>query len=406
MRIELTLGRGPARPLAAGRPAGWTGGALLAALLVAAPVRAAAPEPPAPPSLLPALALLQDQADHVLTGDHTVAAGESVADIVVVGGDLRVRGEITGNAVVVGGNLIMEEGGTVLGDALVTGGEILDRGGRIRGEMRMLTESGSEVSDEIREAILEQDAVREVAREAAREATREARKASRNREDRHQDSWFDPIKRGFAGLISTLALGLVLGGIGAALVFYGRPYLDTVSDTLRASTMRSMGVGLAAGFLVIPAFVILVVALAVSIVGIPLLLLAVPLYPLAIAAGIALGLLAAAHAIGERTAEQRSDTFDLRHRNAYAYLFTGLGMLLTPLLAASLIQMTGFLDFVGILLQVVTWAVIWAAATAGFGAVILSRLGTRRTFAMPLDEPTLDRDPLFDDEPSTRGPYA
>jgi hypothetical protein len=401
MRTELGLGSGLTLPLARGWAAGWTGGALLAALLVAAPLRAAVPEPPAPPSLraLPALALLQDQADRVLTGDHTVAAGESVADIVVVGGDLRVRGEITGDAVVVGGNLIMEEGGTVLGDALVTGGEILDRGGRIRGEMRMLSESGAEISDEIREAILERDAAREAAREARREA--------RVRVDRHAErSWFDPIKRGFAGLISTVALGLVLAGIGAALIFYGRPYLDTVSDTLRASTMRSMGVGLAAGFLVIPAFVILVVALAVSIVGIPLLLLAVPLYPLAIAAGVALGLLAAAHAIGERTAEQRSDAFDLRHRNAYAYLFTGLGMLLTPLLAASLIQMTGFLNFVGTLLQVVTWAVIWAAATAGFGAVILSRLGTRRTFASPLDEPTLDRDPLFDDEPSSRGPYA
>src|SRR5690606_15285169 len=158
--------------------------------------------------------------------------------------------------------------------------------------------------------------------------------------------WFGSIQRGFAGLLSTLAFGLVLAGAGSLLIFYGRKYLDTVSDTIRTSTTRSGGVGIAALFLVVPAFVVLVVALAVSIIGIPLLLVAVPLYPLVIAAAAAFGLLASAHALGERTAEQRRDIYDLRYRNSYAYLFTGLGMLLAPLLAADLISMTGFLNFI------------------------------------------------------------
>src|SRR5690606_41969114 len=116
----------------------------------------------------------------------------------------------------------------------------------------------------------------------------------------------------FAGLMSPLAFGLVVGGAGALLIFSGHRYLDTVSDTIRTSTVRSGGVGIAALFLVVPAFVVLVVALAVSIIGIPLLLVAVPLYPLVIAAAAAFGLLASAHALGERTAEQRRDIYDLR----------------------------------------------------------------------------------------------
>src|SRR5690606_27647394 len=130
---------------------------------------------------------------------------------------------------------------------------------------------------------------------------------------------------------------------------YGRPYLETVSDTVRSNTLRAGVVGLAATFLIVPAFVVLIVALAVSIIGIPLLLVAVPAYPLAVAAAMVMGLLAAAHAIGERTAEQTRGPLELRFSNSYAYLFTGLGMMMAPLLAAHLIRMTGFLGFIGTL---------------------------------------------------------
>jgi hypothetical protein len=160
-------------------------------------------------------------------------------------------------------------------------------------------------------------------------------------------------------------------------------------------------VGLAASFLVIPAFVVMVVALAVSIIGIPFLLVAAPLYPLAIAAAAGMGLLASAHAIGERTSEQRSSGFDFRYRNAYAYLFTGLGMLLGPLVLANLIEMTGFLGFIGVLLEIATWAVIWAATTIGLGAVILSRAGTRRSFVPGQMDLGFETDPGFDAGPTT-----
>jgi hypothetical protein len=389
-------------------------GALLLALLLAA-------SPGSPAAAQEAAATDASPAGRVVTGDRTVEAGTEVEDIVVVGGHLRVLGTVRGDAVVVGGDLIMEESGSVLGDAVVTGGRIVDQGGQILGEMRTLDAAAGTAARSARRAAAEGATAAETGRQAARaarEAAREARDLAREerssvrgeretrRPERRARSWFDPIQRGLAGVISTLALGLVLGGIGAILIFYGRPYLETVSDTIRGSTLRSGGVGLAASFLVFPAFVVLVVALAVSIIGIPVLLLAVPLYPLAIAAAVTFGLLAAAHAIGERTADQRRDGLDLRYRNSYAYLFTGLGMLLAPLVAAYLVGMTGFLGFIGTLIRVVTWVAIWAAATVGFGAVILSRAGTRRTFVAAPPEVEFDEDILFARDASARRPHV
>ncbi len=327
---------------------------------------------------------ISTEPDQVLSGDHRVAAGVVVEDIVVVDGDLSIAGEVAGDAVVVGGDLILEAGGVVLGDATVTGGSIVNEGGRVSGEMRTI--------DGIAAGAV---AAAAGAMAAEQQENRQRMEMNRHQSDRDR-SWWDPIQEGFAGIISTLALGLVLAGIGAALVFYGQSKLDTVSDTLRTSTARSAAVGIAAAFLVIPAFVVMVVALAVSIVGIPFLLLAVPLYPLAIVAGQTMGLLAAAHAIGERTADQGRDRMDLRYRNSYAYLFTGLVMMLTPLLIGDLLAMTGFLGFIGSLLQFVTWFIIIGSAVAGFGAVILSRAGTRRTFVRAGPDTMFD-DSLFDD---------
>lgn len=316
----------------------------------------------------------------VLSGDQEVAPGESVdGDMVVVNGDLRVRGEIRGNAVVTGGDLILDEGGKVLGDAVVTGGELLNHGGRVMGEMRSIAGPSS--------------------------VHVHAPRVHRNPDAaaRGPFAWFAPVGRGLAGVLSTLAFGLVLAGVGAGVVFYALPRLRVVGDTIRTFTGRSAAVGLAATFLIIPAFILLVVALAVSIIGIPLLLVAVPLYPLAVLGAYALGVVGAAHAIGEHTAEQRDSGFDFRYRNAYAYVFLGIGLMLVPLLAGNLIGMVGFLGWVGVLLKLVSVMLLWAAATVGLGAVILTRAGTQRIPTPRPYDPIIDGDPLFEEEPVAGG---
>lgn len=333
----------------------------------------AAPTPPPPPERTrPWPAGEEGDRVSILGGNRTIEEGEVVRDVLVIGGNLGVRGEVAGDAVVVGGNLILYESGRILGDVVVAGGRFNNRGGEVRGELRTV------------------DRVPGMAATVQREA----------REARRGPSALGRIGRAMAGIASTVALGLVLAGMGAGLIFYGRRYLVTVNDTIRASTLRSGGVGLAALFLVIPAFVMLIVALVVSIVGIPLLLVAIPLYPLAVLSAMAFGLLATAHALGERTHEQQP--YNPRYKNSYAYLFTGLLILFTPVVASYMIGMVPFLGWVGSLLRFFAYVATWAALTVGLGAVLLSRAGTRRDFAEdgspPLQDPLLDEE-LFAEEP-------
>jgi hypothetical protein len=297
----------------------------------------------------------------------------------VVGGNLIMEsgGIIGGDAAVAGGNIVLNDGSEIRGEVTVKGGKIVNNGGRVMGEMR--TEEG--YSGPSAAAVREQ------------------------RRERAEQPWYRPIVRGVAGIMSTLAIGLVLAGVGAGLIFYGLPYLQTVSDTIRVSTLRSAAVGLAATFLVIPAYLVLLIVLAVSLVGIPLIIVAAPLYPVAVVIAVGFGLIAAAHAIGERTAEQRSP-LDVRYRNAYAYLFGGVGLLLAPMLAGHLVGMTGFLGFVRVILLILGWAAVGTAAMVGLGAVVLSRAGTRRFFAERFDEPHFEPDPLLDNEPAGLGRHA
>ena len=368
-------------------------------LLAAGSAVAQAPPPPEPPAApTPPPPPTRVEGDKISLGKNvTVPKGEiREGDIAHVGGNLRVEGEVRGDVGVVGGNLTIESGGIIDGDAAVAGGNlVLNEGSLVRGEVAVkggkIVNNGGRVVGEMR--------TEEGYRGPSAAAVREQRR------DRAQQPWYRPITRGFAGIVSTLAIGLVLAGVGAGLIFYGLPYLQTVSDTIRVSTLRSAAVGLAAMFLVIPAYLVLLVLLAVSIIGIPVIIVAAPLYPVAVIVAVGFGLIAAAHAIGERTAEQRTPT-DIRYRNAYAYLFGGVGLLIAPMLVGYLVGMTGFLGFVRMLLLILGWAGVGTAAMVGLGAVVLSRAGTRRFFAERFDDALFEPDPLLDNEPAGLGRHA
>lgn len=330
-----------ARPLALALAAALAGGTALAAqdslvLDPAVPIAAEAPATPAAPARRGAVL--------EVNGDRTIAAGEVVeGNVVVLNGTLTVAGEVRGDVTVSRGDLRLLQGASVAGDAVVTAGRLVNQGATVGGEMRVV------------------DAGRAVGAPGSRAASR----AGLGR------SLFAPIGAGLAGLMQTLALGLLLAGVGVAMIFYGRGHLGRLSDTIRGERGRSAGVGIAAGLLAVPAFVVGGVALAVTIIGIPLLVLYVPLYWVALFAAAAVGLVAVAHAVGERTAEQRGG-YEAEHQSAYGYVFTGLALLLAPLVASHLLQMTGVLGFVGDLLGLVAWIGLWLAACVGGGAVLLN----------------------------------
>jgi hypothetical protein len=196
-------------------------------------------------------------------------------------------------------------------------------------------------------------------------------------------SWLAPfryIARGLAGIISILVTFAVVFGIGIAAIFFGgRRYIETVADTARKATMRSLLVGLAATFLVIPAFILGIIALAISIVGIPALLVWIPVFPVATALAILMGYIGVAHALGESLAERRFYTSDWFQRgNSYYFIMSGLAFLMALFIAAQVVGMAGpWLGFFRGALTALGVIVTWAALSVGFGAVLLTRGGSR-----------------------------
>ena len=333
MRIDLTIRAAALFGVLAAAP-------VAAQEVLAPPVAPAAPEAPAAAGSRIGLSGL------------TVRKGQVVDGDVVSVGDVRVDGEVTGDVTVGKGDLHVGPDAVIHGDAVVNGGgRLLNEGGRIEGEMRVNSDP-------------------EPAAAAGHTPGRQAVGI------RGARSWLGSFSDGVQGLISPLVFGLVLAGVGAALIFYALPQLERVSHVARTSTLRAGGVGLAANFLSFPAFIVGIVVLALSIVGIPLLFLYVPFFPVALVGAIACGVVAVAHALGERTAE-RTGSYESSKRNAYSYTFTGLGILLAPLVVGHLLEMTVFLGWLGGLMQLLGWMMMWAAATVGFGAVFLTRAGTR-----------------------------
>ncbi|HEX6747972.1 MAG TPA: polymer-forming cytoskeletal protein [Longimicrobium sp.] len=343
-----------------------------------APGAPAAPEALGPATAAPAPAVPQPEGSQISLNGLTIPRGKVVdGDVVAPFGDVRVEGEVMGDVTVGKGDLILANGATIHGDAVVNGGgRLLNEGGRVFGEMRVNSDADEGGAD------------------AAPGRGERARSAEAIRMGR---GWWGSIGEGVEGLISTLTLGLILCGIGAAIVFYALPQLERVSHTVRRDTARAAGIGIAANFLSIPAFIIGIVVLCVTIVGILLLPLFIPLFWVAIAAAAAFGVVAVAHALGERTAEQ-SGSFESLRRNAYTYVFTGVAVLLVPLFFAHLLELTGFLGWLGDLVELLGNLILWLAATIGFGAVVITRAGTRAGW--PWRPRAGGYDPIFDEEPA------
>jgi len=322
--------------------------------------------------------------DRIVVGRDVEIGPDEVVEgkVVVTGGDLAVRGRVQGNVTVVGGDLRIVQGaavggsvqvsggdlensGLVNGDARVLGGRLVNHHGRVLGEMRV--EGGEQ-------------------RVAGRRTAGDGRLRMRNR------GFLGQFSDGLSGLLSTIALGLLLAGVGAAAVFYAHPRLDRVSDSVRADTLRAGALGVATSFLIFPAYVVGIVVLALTIIGIPLLIVFVPLFPILVMAAGACGLVAVAHAVGERTAERRG-SWDAQYRNSYAYVFTGLALMLAPLVAANLLKMTVFLGFAGGLLEFLAKMGLAFAAAVGIGALLLTRAGGGGLWQW---RRTRDYDPIFD----------
>lgn len=279
-------------------------------------------------------------ADTIQFGDREIPAGTTVEGPVVVSiGDLRVRGTINGTAVVIVGDIDVAPGGRITGDAIAAFGSIVAPMGAVAGQQRTISGTFSRYLDR---------------------AEPETRQTTR-------------------GAVS-LALGwlviVLLIGIGV-LVFAGN-YLEGATDVLEQSFWRSFLAGVAGQLAIVPAFVLLLLALTVTIVGILLIPFASVAFVLAVAGLVTLGFLAMARLTGGSIGAARAEGLRDRGR-ALRGLLVGIALFLGMWVVAALFQWSPAASG---MLRAIAFVITYAAATAGFGAAILSRGGTRRDVAL------------------------
>jgi nucleoid-associated protein YgaU len=289
----------------------------------------------------------------VQLGDVTVEAGRKVdGNLVVYRGGADVFGEVSGSVVALFGDVTYHRGAVIGKDAVSIGGQVLDKGGTVRGEVKTIARADLESAASNREA------------PEPRAAPAPAMSA------------LDLVFRDVRNIV---AVFIAFAMLGFGTVFFGRRHLEIVADTASHSFGRSFVVGLLGQLLLLPTFAMLVVGLVFTLVGILLLPFAAVAYVIAAIVALVGGYLAVAHAVGETFTRRRmAHGAFVRAPNAYGYLFAGLVGLLGLWAAAAL---TGWMGPVVIVFRVAAVIVTWIAATTGFGAVLLSRAGLRETFS-------------------------
>ncbi len=284
-------------------------------------------------------------------GAYSVGSAESIhGHLVILEGSAEVHGRVEGNVVTLDGDVTVFPGGSIAGDVLAIGGAVHRVGnGSISGTEQELA-AATTVPDAQPVPIL----------------TRIVGRA--------------------AGLTGLLVVLLVLG---LGLVTFGRPNLEIVSDTVAHSFGRSFLAGLLGQVLVLPTFGMLVIGLALTIAGALLIPFAVAVYVLVVLVTTIGGLLAVAHAAGERVSHRRMARGVSISPNSYRYIVTGLGMAAMIWLAWIIF---GWVPLAGTLMLTAAGLTTWSLATVGFGAALLSRGGMREHFAGRLISPEMMTD--------------
>ena len=280
-------------------------------------------------------------------GDFAVGTNEPMkGHLLVVQGDADVYGQLLGNLVTVDGDVIVHDGGVVVGDILALGGKVTHQ-------------EKAEIGGEVRELRSTKVLTTPTAVAAAAEP-----------------SAIETIFRRSAGVVGVF---LTLGALGFGLVMFGRQNLEVVSDTVSHSFGRAFVTGLLGQILLLPTFGMLVVGLILSVAGILLLPFAVAVYALLVVVGVVGGYLAVAHAMGETYVRRRMALGSIMGSpNSYRYLLIGLGALAAFWLAWAVF---GWVPVAGNLIRGAAFLVTWLLGTAGFGAALLSRAGIRENFA-------------------------
>ncbi len=282
-------------------------------------------------------------------GSVSVDSDEYVrGDVVVIGGSANINGEVDGEVVVVGGSARFGPQADIRGDITVVGGGLSrDAGATIRGG---INEVG--VGD-----------------------------LSWGRGEWGRDAnwgWMNGIYP-VARLTGTLVRVALLVLLTTLVLFVAKVPVEHIADRVAADPVKSWFVGFLAEMLFIPVLIMTAVVLAISIIGIPLLVL-LPVAVVALLVVMLVGFTAVAFHIG-RLLQNKVDALRTR---PYAATFAGILLIVSPVLLARLVGLTGDLGFVVWPIAAVGFLLEYSVWTAGLGAAALVRFnrGTASPSAM------------------------
>ena len=284
--------------------------------------------------------------DTIIVGTRTIPATERVpGSVAVIRGNLEVYGVVDGDAVAIDGDVVVHPGGRVHGNAFTAFGQVKLAGGYVQGETR--TVRGNVVTLP-RSTVLERVRERALAR-SPMDATLHALKVA----------------------IGWLA---VLLGIGIAAFMFAGAYLETVAETIERRFSRSFWAGVLGQLGLLPALLIVVVGLAITILGVLLIPFAIVAFALAAAGVITLGILAVAQVTGRSLFGSRLDALSPRGAALKALMIGLVVYMVAWVVAAAVVTV----PVANVVLGGIAFILSWVAATVGFGAVLISRGGTRR----------------------------
>jgi nitrate reductase NapE component len=271
-------------------------------------------------------------------GSVSVDSDEYVrGDVVVIGGSATINGEVNGEIVVVGGSARFGPQADVRGDITVVGGGLSrDSGAVIRGAIHEV--GFGDISWR--------------GGEWGRDANW---------------GWMNGIYP-VARLTGTLVRITLLVLLTTLVLFIAKVPVEEIADRVAADPVKSWFVGFLAEMLFIPVLIMTAVVLAISIIGIPLLVL-LPVAVVALLVVMLVGFTAVAYHIG-RLLQDRVE--GLRTR-PYAATFAGILLIVSPVLLARLVGLTGDLGFVVWPIAAVGFLLEYSVWTAGLGAAALVR---------------------------------
>jgi hypothetical protein len=268
-------------------------------------------------------------------------------DVVALGGSIEIKGIVNGSAVAIGGDVDIFPSGVVEEDAVSIGGQVVKRGeGIVRGE---------KVSVGFLRA-----------------------PPFKMPFGTMRFPMFHPFGFPAWAFVIRILKILFLIFLGIVVLAILPKNIDKIKDKVKHEFVKSGLVGLAAEILVLPIFILLII----TIIGIPVALL---VEPILIIAALILGYVGTCLFVGEKLQEHTSLKPDTR----IMMLVIGiLAVELVPLVARTIGIFGNVFSPFALIIAIIGWMIGYVVITVGFGAAILTRLGTRPKDLGPVTIPT------------------